>query len=233
MINVEDITIIKSTVQKPLNTLNVAGSFSIDIYVKNINRSVPYIISVVPSSGRELDYTYLTIIDPYTKRPVGEFKSNCITPCEIVELLVDLVKYHIPESMVVIVRRDSVGIAIIDELLSSEISDNLYYDITENENTKSKKYGIDINLYMELTLKKLLGECIHNNKNDFVTIHITENLNRISDTSRITIGNNPILAYITGVYILLLGANICCWAEKMARALLTPPKSKNKSINNI
>lgn len=115
-------------IKEPYGTIELLNNeYSITIlrHPKNI-RNKNYVIGVDVSGGLGNDASAITVIDPKDQSIVMVFKNNFISVTKLSELLIELVTTYIPNA-VVIPERNSMGIALINLLDESVISDNLYY----------------------------------------------------------------------------------------------------------
>ena len=226
----EDIEYISQTMKNPIDRLFVLSYFQFDVYEK-LDTYTPYIVGVDCSTGTASDNNAITIIDPYTVRPVAEFKSPYIGETEYEELIIDLVSEHIPRAIVCI-ERNSVGDGIIDHLLKSKIADRLYFDkdrdliknkMQEAENIESMLkaraklktyYGVYTEGTSRETMFSILSRRIHENKDDFVTKNIIEDISGLVRTTSGKIEAGPgghddsIMSYLIGLYVYYHGNNL-------------------------
>lgn len=100
--------------------------FKLDVY-EELKRDRVYLIGMDCSGGLGEDNTAVTVVDPYTIKPVAEFKSPYIGIPDAVKFVYILVSKYIPRSIVAI-ERNNVGTAIIDGLRETRIRGNIYFD---------------------------------------------------------------------------------------------------------
>ena len=196
----EDVEYIASTMNEPIDQFFVSGFYQFDVYEK-LNPSVPYIVGVDCSTGTASDNNAITIINPYTVKPVAEFKSPYIGETDYENLIETLVLEFIPRAIVVI-ERNSVGDGIIDHLLNdSKIANRLYYDkdkdllqekmkhaeTTESIlATKSREktfYGVYTSGKSREDMMAILSRHVSENKDDFVTKNIITDLTKLVRSS--------------------------------------------------
>lgn len=221
---------ITETIQQPIDTLFVLGYYQFDIYTK-LQRQIPYIVGVDCSTGTASDNNAITIIDPYTVRPVADFTSPYIGETDYENLLIELVSEYIPRAIVVI-ERNSVGDGIIDHLLKSKISGRLYFDkdrdlmqskMKESETVESMLkarskiktyYGVYTNGTSRETMFSILSRRINENKDDFVSKKIIEDISGLIRTSSGKIEARPgghddsIMSYLIALYVYYHGNNL-------------------------
>lgn len=146
----EAIDYIVSTKRKPIDTIYLNDYYRFDIY-EELNPRTPYIVGIDCSTGTNSDNNAMTILDPFTIKPVAEFKCSYIGETKFEKLIIALVDL-LPRA-VICIERNSVGDGIIDHLLESRIAQNLYYDkakdLVEEENKSNQTY--------ESMLKKQAG----------------------------------------------------------------------------
>ena len=221
---------IAETIQKPIDTIFVLGYYQFDIYEK-LERQVPYIVGIDCSTGTASDNNAITIINPYTVRPVAEFASPYIGETDYENLIIELVSEYIPRAIVVI-ERNSVGDAVIDHLLRSKISGRLYFDkdrdlmeskMKESETVESMLrnrakiktyYGVYTEGTSRETMFAILSRRINENKDDFVTKRIIEDISALIRLPSGKIAARPgahddsIMSYLIGMYVYYHGNNL-------------------------
>ena len=194
----EDIEYITSCVQKPVDELYLLEHFRIDVY-EPLEKKIPYLVGIDCSTGTNSDNNAITIINPYTERPVAEFKCPYIGETLFEKLIVELVQKVISRA-IVIIERNSVGDSIIDHLMSSSIAHRLYFDknrdlVQENLNASSKVesmlkkrgemkkyYGVYTEGESRKDMMAILVRRVAEYKEDFVTANITEDISRLVQT---------------------------------------------------
>lgn len=226
----EDIEYITSCIQPIIDELYILEHFRFDIY-KELNRKTPYLVSIDCSTGTNGDSNAITIIDPYTVRPVAEFKCPYIGETMFERLIKELVTKHLPRA-IVIIERNSVGDGIIDHLLNSPIRGNLYFDknrdlvesnMQDNQTVTSmlkrqgemkKYYGVYTGNQSREDMMAILFRRMAEYKDDFVTNNIIEDISRLVRTKsgRIEAGpgfhDDSIMSYLIGLYVYYHGNNL-------------------------
>ena len=225
----EDLETINNLGKEPVYNLYLLNLFLVTIYEK-LDPVIPYIISVDCATGSGTDSTAFTIINPYTIKPVGEFKSPYISTEQIKKLLLILVVKHIPNAIVAI-ERNHVGSSVIEGLKMSRIMPNLYFDNSKiftpdvdekldaegylkNEAAKRQTYGVYTSTKTRPIMFDILFERVRNNKSDFITKNIIDDLNNLvrSATGKIAAANgkhdDSIMSYLIGLYVLFNGTNL-------------------------
>lgn len=226
----EDIEYITSVIRPIIEELYILDHFRFDIYTP-LNRTTPYITSIDCSTGTNGDSNAITILDPYTVEPVAEFKCPYIGETKFEQLIIELVRKHIPRAILVI-ERNSVGDGIIDHLLNSPVRENLYFDkardlvennMQANETVTSmlkkqgemkKYYGVYTGTQSREDMFAILFRRMAEFKDSFVTHNITEDISRLVRTksSRIEAGpgfhDDSIMSYLIGLYVYYHGNNL-------------------------
>lgn len=106
------------------------NSFRLDVY-EPLRRDRIYILGMDTAHGLGKDNTAITVVDPYTMRPVAEFKSPYIGLHDAQKFVMTLVKKYIPRA-IICVERNNVGEAILEFLRNSELRNQVYFDNTKN-----------------------------------------------------------------------------------------------------
>lgn len=193
-----DIEYVTSCIQPIIDELYILEHFRFDIY-EELQRTTPYLVSIDCSTGTNGDSNAITIINPYTVRPVAEFKCPYIGETMFEKLIQELVKKHLPRA-IVIIERNSVGDGIIDHLLNSPIRSNLYFDknkdlvesnMNDNQTVTSmlkkqgemkKYYGVYTGPASREDMMTILFRRMAEYKDDFVTNNIIEDISRLVRT---------------------------------------------------
>ena len=226
----EDIEYITSCVQKPVDELYLLEHFRIDVY-EPLEKKIPYLVGIDCSTGTNSDNNAITIINPYTERPVAEFKCPYIGETLFEKLIVELVQKVITRA-IVIIERNSVGDSIIDHLMSSSIAHRLYFDknrdlVQENLNASSKVesmlkkrgemkkyYGVYTEGESRKDMMAILVRRVAEYKEDFVTANITEDISRLVQTRSGKIEaasgfhDDSIMSYLIAMYVYYHGNNL-------------------------
>lgn len=194
----EDLEYIVSCQREPIEELYVMEHFRFDIY-KELDRTIPYLVSIDCSTGTNSDSNSITIINPYTTEPDAEFKCPYIGETMFEKLIQELVKKHLPRA-IVIIERNSVGDGIIDHLLNSPIRSNLYFDknrdlveekmheeqtvtsMLKKQGEIKKYYGVYTGSQSREDMMAILFRRVAEFKEKFITKNITEDLTRLVRT---------------------------------------------------
>lgn len=230
----EDIEYITSTMSQPIEQIYVLNYYQFDIY-EPLKRNIPYIVGIDCSTGTLNDNNAITVINPYTLKPVAEFKCPYIGETEYERLITALVLDYIPRAIVAI-ERNHVGDGIIDHLLNEgKISNRLYYDkgrdlvnikMTEAQTVESMLkarasiktyYGVYTQGKSRDDMFTILSRHVNERKDDFVTKNIIEDLSGLIRTSSGKIEARPgghddsIMSYLIALYIYYHGNNLAAF----------------------
>lgn len=229
----EDIEYMMTRIQAIVEELYILGHFRFDVY-EHLNRTIPYLVGVDCSTGTNSDNNAITIINPYTAKPVAEFKCPYIGETMFEKLLIELVKDHIPRS-IVIIERNSVGDGIVDHLLNSPIASRLYFDknkdLLENnlreastvismlkkQGEAKKYYGVYTEGKSRENMISILFRRIAEYKDDFITKNVTEDIAKLVKTKsgKIEAGANAhddsIMSYLIAMYVYYHGNNLAAF----------------------
>lgn len=114
---------------------------NINIYEK-LKLTTPYILSIDPSEGLAQDNNSFTLINPYTQKPVAEFKSPYISQPDLCVLCCRFLDEYCPKSMIVV--ESNKGRELINRFLETKYKYQLYYDdgkLGDKVIEKTDKYG--------------------------------------------------------------------------------------------
>ena len=230
----EDIEFISSTIHEPIDEFFVLSYYRFDVY-EELKRNIPYLVGIDCSTGTVSDNNAITIINPYTVKPVAEFKCPYIGETDYEKLIEALVIEYIPRA-IVIIERNSVGDGIIDHLLNnSKIADRLYFDkdrdlvatkMKQAENVESMLtakaklktyYGVYTSGSSRETMFNILSRHVSERKEDFITKNIIEDLTGLIRTSSGKIEAKPgghddsIMSYLIALYVYYHGNNLAAF----------------------
>lgn len=202
---------------------------------EELKRNIPYLVGIDCSTGTVSDNNAITVLNPYTLKPVAEFKCPYIGETDYEKLIEALVIDFIPRA-IVIIERNSVGDGIIDHLLNnSKISDRLYFDkdrdlvatkMREAESVESMLtakakmktyYGVYTSGSSRETMFNILSRHVTERKDDFVTKNIIEDLTGLVRTSSGKIEAKPgghddsIMSYLMALYVYYHGNNLAAF----------------------
>lgn len=222
---------IVSTKHEPIDTIMVMQYYQFEIY-EELKKNIPYIVGVDCSTGTVKDNNAITVLNPYTVKPVAEFKCPYIGETAYEDLIEALVLDYIPRAIVCI-ERNSVGDGIIDHLLNeSKIANRLYYDkdrdlveakMREASTTESMLkakallktyYGVYTSGKSRDDMFTILSRHVNERKDDFVTKYIIEDLTGLVRKSSGKIEasegmhDDNIMSYLIALYVYYNGNNL-------------------------
>lgn len=226
----EDIEYIISVMKTPIDELYIMDHFRFDIY-EELDRTIPYIVSVDCSTGTNGDNNAITILNPYTVKPVAEFSCPYIGETMYEKLIIELVRKHLPRAIIVI-ERNSVGDGIIDHLLNTNIRNNLYFDkgrdlvetnlqdqstvtsMLKKMGEQKKFYGVYTGPQSREDMMTILTRHMAEFKDNFVTKNITEDITHLvrAKSGKILAGpswhDDSVMSYLIGLYVYYHGNNL-------------------------
>lgn len=192
----EDIEYIMDRMQQPIEELMLLTYYKFDIYEK-LDPSIPYIVGVDCSTGTVKDANAITILNPYTVKPVAEFNCNYIGETKYEKLIIELVTKYIPRAIVCI-ERNHVGDSILDHLLNSKIATRLYYDKSKDlqAETMAQYEEVTVSMLKKMAMQKMyygvftekesrntmftiLARHVSEFKDNFITHNITTELSAL------------------------------------------------------
>ena len=225
----EDLEEIGNQQKDPIEEIYIQEVYPLYVY-ETINKNIPYIVGVDVAAGRYGDNSAVTVLDPYSVRPIAEFKSNITTTNKLKTFLITLIMKYIPKAILVI-ENNNMGSSVIDDLRVTPISPNLYYDnnkyfipdatrkldakgfaILEAKNART--FGLNTNPKTRETMINLLFERVKEYKSDFVTRNIISDLNSLvrSPSGKIQAvsgaHDDSIMSYLICLYTLTFGSNL-------------------------
>ena len=245
----EDLEEIASHQKEPIEEIYINNIWPLYVYEK-LNKNVPYIIGVDVAAGGFGDNSAVTILDPYTCRPVADFKSNITTTPKLKAFLITLIMKYIPNGILVI-ENNNMGSSVIADLQLSPISHRLYFDnnkyfipdstqkldakgFAELEARNSRSFGINTNSKTRASMINLLFEQVREHKTDFVTKFIIEDLNALVRTpsGKIQAANgshdDSIMSYLIALYAYNFGSNLARYGFSRGDSAPEPEKPKTR-----
>lgn len=250
----EDIEYISETAQQPIDEMWLLDYYKFDIYTP-LNRRTPYLIGVDCATGTNQDNNAITVLDPYTVKPVMEFECNYVGETIFERLLIELMK-RLPRG-VLCIERNSMGDGIIDHLLHSPIAPRLYFDknkdlmsekIRKDENIESilkqqvaqkKFYGVYTERDSRKTMMDILSNHVKEYKDDFITQNIIRDLTRLirKPSGKIEAGDgfhdDSIMSYLITLYVYYHGNNLAAFGIKKGVKDLGPENEGMKHPDEI
>ena len=252
----EDLEEISAAMKEPIEEYYINDIYPVYIYEK-LNKNIPYIVGVDVASGKVGDYSAVTIIDPYRAKPVADFRSNITNTVKLKDFLVSLIGRLIPRGILVI-ENNSMGTAVIDMLKLTPVAVNLYFDnnryiipdstvrldnkgFAELDAKNARAYGVNTNAKTREIMMNILLERVHENKTDFVTKFIIDDLNALVRTpmGRIEAAkgahDDSIMSYLIAMFILFNGSNLARYGfirgQKAAEA--DRPKTRQEFFDEL
>lgn len=226
----EDLAAIEERMGKIIEEIFINNVYKLDVYTK-LDRQKCYFIGVDVANGYGEDNSAVTIFDPYTLKPVAEFKSANIGVKALIKFLYTLVKKYLPRSILAI-ERNANGEAVLEFLSSSDIRPNVYFDSSKDivgqdiddkldaqgflkrEAAKRKLRGIWTGGASRERMFSLLEGHIKDHKDKFVTHNIIDDLMKLVRTSsgKIEAGkgfhDDSIMSYLMCLYLYYYGNNL-------------------------
>ena len=225
----EDLEEIANNVRPVEEIIQLNKIYPLYVY-SPLNKNVPYIVGVDPSGGGVGDYAAVTILDPYTVKPVAELRSNILTHEKMKTMLISMVTKYIPNAILVI-EKNSIGQPLIDSLRYSIIGKNLYYDPNKyfipdaNERLDAKgfatvearnvlSFGIQTTVKVRDTMMTILFNQVREYKDRFVTKFIVDDLNNLvkSPSGKVAAAHgahdDSIMSYLIAMYTYHHGTNL-------------------------
>lgn len=229
--DLEDLDIINNFKRQPIEQILLANFYILDVYEK-IDRNIPYIIGIDCATGSAGDNTAITVINPYTFRPIAEFKSPYQGTVDMVKFIRQLIT-KIPKGILCI-ENNSIGIAIIELLKETECYNNLYFDadrtiigdntekldthgFLERQAMNRRYYGVNTNTKTRSVMMSILMRHVAEYKDRFVTENIIMDLNNLvkNKSGKILAApgahDDSIMSYLIGLFVIYHGKQLYRW----------------------
>ncbi|MMZ42316.1 hypothetical protein D1872_38370 [compost metagenome] len=216
--------------KEPEDELIISKVFRLSVYEK-LDPNRIYFVGVDVAHGLGNDNTAVTIIDPYTKKPVAEFASPYIGATDTSRFLQTLIRRHIPKGILCI-ERNNIGEAIIDYLRKSDVAHQLYYDNSKSvisdgiddklddksflvqEAARRRQYGVWTQNKNRDVMFEILDAHMKDYMDCFVTKNITDDILSLvrKPSGRIEAGkdfhDDSIMSYLIAMYVFYHGKNL-------------------------
>ena len=223
----EDIEALMDLKQSPDHEDILLNRFKLDVYSK-IDRNKIYFIGIDCSTGVGSDNNALTIVDPYTEKPVAEFKSPYISQPDFNRLVYTIMKTYTPRG-VLCIERNSVGSSLIQYLMETEFRNSIYYESDDLNKIIDDKFDSDGFLKYEAhsrrirgiytgresrkMMHKILEMYVHEHKENFVTENITSDISKlVVKGERIDHGtgfhDDSLMSFLMVLYVLNVGRSL-------------------------
>jgi hypothetical protein len=224
----DDLQAINELKGKIREQITINQHFILDVY-EPLKKDIPYIVGVDPADGGgKGDNAALTIMNPYTLKPVAEFKSPFISITQFNNLLITLVRNYIPRAILCVEKNKGEG--IISALMESTIANNLYYDTSKEfiqiddrldpqgflrrEAEKRRIRGVWTGEKSRAIMFGLLDAHIKEHKDKFVTANIINDLFGLicNKHGKIVAGpgfhDDSVMSYLIALYVYYHGKNL-------------------------
>lgn len=224
----EELEVLKNYMQKPVHEEYINKFFKVDFY-DEIKRDRIYFLGMDFAEGLGQDSTTMTLMDPYTFKPVAEFKSPYIGTKDTVQLVYVLVRKYAPRSIIIPERNR--GGAVIEGMLSNpHLRSNVYFDdsmttfdidekldnqgFLKREAAKRKMYGVYTDRNSRPAMIALLQAHMKDYKDRFVSQNIINDIMSLVRTKTGRIEHAPgfhddsLFSYLMCLYVYYHGKNL-------------------------
>lgn len=222
----EQLEMISSGVKEPIGKIFLQNYYKLEIY-KDFPKDHNIIISVDCAGGLSLDSTAITLIHPTTLETLGHFKNNKIDTVDTTNILLELVYRYFPKAVLVI-ERNYVGKAVIDNLLRTPIAGNLYWEMrtkiaekkledgrVKKEKTKTKVYGVNTDVKSrEQMINEVLTDTVNNSPEVILAKPIYDDITTLERKKNNKIEHrdgehdDSLFSYLIGRWVLSFGTNL-------------------------
>ena len=251
----DDIEYLVSTITPPIQNIYLGTHFRLDVYEK-LKKNIPYIVGIDCSTGTNGDYNAITVLNPYTVRPVAEFRCKYIGETDFINIINELVTEHIPRAILAI-ERNHVGDAIVDILMHSKLERNLYYDkgkdlLTDNINAgmttesilklkaESKKFvGVYTQGKTREQMMSILLRHVAEFKDDFVCANIINDIAKLVQNASGKIlavlphHDDSVMSYLIAMYVYYHGNNLAMFGFIKGSAEIENQNQGMKTIDDV
>ena len=222
--------------------------FPITVYTK-LDPTIPYIVGVDVATGSGADNTAVTIFNPYTQKPVAEFKSAIAGIENIKRFLFTLIKKFIPNGILCI-ERNSIGEAVIDGLKNTAVGHRLYFDnnkyfipsaddkldekgFLEVEAKNRKSYGVYTSTKTRGIMFDILMRHVAEFKDRFIGNNLIDDLNNLVRRTNGSIAaasgahDDSVMSYLIALFVFYHGTNLSRYG--LVKGAEAPPPEIERS----
>lgn len=226
----EELAALQEFKKKPIEEIYIQKMFRLDVY-EQLRRDKPYFVGMDCSGGLGEDNTAITVVDPFSLKPVAEFKSPYIGNTDAIKFMHILVRKYIPKAIVAI-ERNAMGGAIIEALLHTDIRGNIYFDSSKDyindhvddrldakgflqrQAARRKLYGVWTGKDSRSIMLSILEAHMKEHKDKFVTESIIDNILSLvrKKNGRIEhadgFHDDSLFSYLIAMYVYYHGKNL-------------------------
>lgn len=217
--------------EAPIKSMYI-NNFKFDVYeeLEDIF-TTNWIVGVDIGGNLMLDYTVISITNPYTKKLQAIFKSNSIAGDDLIQLLEKMLTTFFP-SAVIIPERNSLGLYLVERMSKSNIiRPRLYYEVKEKvaERTvkdvrinESVKFKTKVEVYgqttdaksRELMYNEILSYMVDEEPENIICPELFDEIKTLERNNRGRIAarngahDDVVMSWLIGLHALLYGRNI-------------------------
>lgn len=121
-----DLLYLINHVQEPIDQIDISKNLCPFLIYEKLKFSTPYMLCVDPAEGLGTDNNAVTFINPYSLKPVVEFRSPYVSQPELFDMLCKFMDRYCPKCMIIIEANR--GRELINLFMASKYRYQLYYD---------------------------------------------------------------------------------------------------------
>lgn len=195
-------------------------------FYDKINRKIPYIISIDPAEGLSCDNMAMSVINPYTEKPVAEFESPYIRQDKMAQMVVKFMDKYCPRSMIVV--ENNRGRELLHCIQATHYAQNLWFDVDklgakevinnkEVDTSAERALGFNTNPRTRPLLYGVLESMVFDEQEKLCTKMLVDSICSLerTRTGRIEAAagkhDDMCMAYLIGIYVLRNSSNLPEW----------------------
>lgn len=235
---------------EPIGKFYVMKRYKFEIFseMRNIFKK-SWLIGIDIGAGLNRDFTVISIIDPKDMVQKAVFRSNNISLPDLKDLVIHLVLEFCPNG-VIIPERNNLGISLIQDLLRSEVANNLYYEVREVKGekkvddpkrsskktvkTKTRVYGVTTSKdSRDIMINEILSNAVNDTPHVFTSKYIFEELRTLERNKKGKIEHrdgghdDTLFSWLVACYAFLYGNNI----NKFVKVISDGDNNENEENN--
>ena len=218
-----DIMYLINNMIKSKETVDYSDNLSpIHIYDK-INRRTPYILVVDPAEGLSGDNMAMTLINPYSEKPIAEFETPYITQPKMAKMIVKFMDAYCPKSVIVV--ENNRGRELLHLLQESKYAANIWFDTdklgnkesidkSDEDTSREKALGFNTNTKTRPILYGILENMVSEEPDKLNTKLLVDSICALerTRTGRIEAAqgkhDDMVMAYLIGICVRRMSTNL-------------------------
>ena len=247
----QDIMALISHMMEAKDSIDFSDNLCPIKFYDKINKKIPYVISIDPAEGLSGDNMAMSVINPFTEKPIAEFESPFIRQDKMAHMVVKFMDRFCPRSVIVV--ENNRGRELLHRLQETHYASNIWYDIDkigsketinsrEIDTSAEKALGFNTSPKTRPLLYSILESMVLDEQEKLCTKLLVDSICSLekSNTGRIAAASGKhddmCMAYLIGIYVLRNANNLDEWG--IIRGMKEPkdgfvPTSQEETLEKI